>query len=334
MAVDPATQARPEIVYLLAALAIGYAEEQLPHGFDVMARRAELERVRATDPEQMRREFDQWVEAAPDEGERRVRSMQRTTYDPAFVLRSLQEELDTYDAVRAEIPVLRALVRDEDPQVRAAVAYLMAWFPEEAAGSVAVLDELLGVETVSGVTATAIVAAGLLSAGELVPLLREHLGRSDPLLRWAAAVALARLGVVERDVVAALAAACADPPEDGVGFFDGDSRAYAARTLALLGDRLPEDAVEGVLRGLQQSSESAAFPMTTTALRLTFPDGVLRPLPAFEELTELQRRAVRALADLDAATWCWADFIEIVRGWNLPATRAECRAYAGLGPEG
>ncbi|XVQ89494.1 hypothetical protein ACQP2K_19375 [Microbispora siamensis] len=40
------------------------------------------------------------------------------------------------------------------------------------------------------------------------------------------------------------------------------------------------------------------------------------------------------MADLDAATWRWADFMEIMRAWNLPATRAECRAYAGLGPEG
>ncbi|MBE3012143.1 hypothetical protein IL992_23525 [Microbispora sp. NEAU-D428] len=76
---------------------------------------------------------------------------------------------------------------DEDPQVRAAVAYLPAWLPEEATGSVAAVGELLVTETVSGVTAVAIVVAGLLSVGELVPLLRDHLGRSDPLPRWAAA---------------------------------------------------------------------------------------------------------------------------------------------------
>ncbi|MGI5158686.1 hypothetical protein [Microbispora sp. CA-102843] len=61
-------------------------------------------------------------------------------------------------------------------------------------------------------------------------------------------------------MIAALLAACADPPADGVGFLDGDSRGYAARTLARLGDRLPEEAVESVLRGLRQSAERAAFP--------------------------------------------------------------------------
>ncbi|MEN3541333.1 hypothetical protein AAH991_39930 [Microbispora sp. ZYX-F-249] len=74
--------------------------------------------------------------------------------------------------------------------------------------------------------------------------------------------------------------------------------------------------------------------MATAALRLAFPHGVHRRLPAFEKLTELQRRTVHALAELNAATWCWADFLGIMRGWNLPATRTDCRAYVGLDPEG
>ncbi|MGI5158685.1 hypothetical protein [Microbispora sp. CA-102843] len=48
LAVDPATPARPELVYLLAALAIGYDQAHLPGGFDIAA-----ERMRATDPAQL-----------------------------------------------------------------------------------------------------------------------------------------------------------------------------------------------------------------------------------------------------------------------------------------
>ncbi|GGK92737.1 hypothetical protein GCM10007964_39110 [Sphaerisporangium melleum] len=47
-----------------------------------------------------------------------------------------------------------------------------------------------------------------------------------------------------------------------------------------------------------------------------------------------QRRAVRVLADLGAETWHWSDFTEILDEWNLPATQAACRAYAGLAPAG
>jgi HEAT repeat protein len=189
-------------------------------------------------------------------------------------------------------------------------------------------------ETVTGVTANAIVSIGLLSGTELVPLLREHLGGSEPLLRWAAAVALARLDI-DAEVINVLAAASTDPPEAGAGpatvhFHDGDLRAYAAQTLVLLEERPPAEAVDAVLSGLSQTSEVAAFSMTTAALRLTFPGGAPDPLPPFQDLTEPQRRAVRILAELAPETWRWGNFLAIMQSWDLPTARADCRAYAGL----
>jgi hypothetical protein len=66
--------------------------------------------------------------------------------------------------------------------------------------------------------------------------------------------------------------------------------------------------------------------------RLTFPNGAPHPLPPYGELTEPQQRVVRTLADHGPDTWRWANFISIMRTWNLPSAQAECRAYAGLDP--
>jgi hypothetical protein len=103
LAVDPQTPRRDEIVHLLVAAAIGYDEAFMPAGVDIAAWRAEIERMRSVGPAQ-RRELDAWVEAARNEGERRVRSMQRASFDRAQALRSAQDELGAYDAVRAEVP--------------------------------------------------------------------------------------------------------------------------------------------------------------------------------------------------------------------------------------
>ncbi len=334
LAVDPATPDRQEIVHLLASVAIGYDEAHLPRGVDIAGWRAEVERMSAADPAEELRKIVEWVAAARDEGERRARSVRRDWYDHAAELQYAQDELGVYDAVRAEVPGLRRLLGDDDPEIRSATAYLLGWFPEEAADSIHALRPLLGSETVTGVVANAIISAGLLSDVELIPRLREHLSGPEPLLRWAAAVALARLDVLDPDVIGALASASIDPPEadvvPGVHFMEGDGRAYASQTLAALDVRLPAESVDAVLEGLSRSSEIAVFSMATAALRLTFEEAAPRPLPPFEELTEPRQRVVRVLAELGPETWRWGDFIEILRAWNLPSTHAECRAYAGL----
>jgi hypothetical protein len=81
---------------------------------------------------------------------------------------------------------------------------------------------------------------------------------------------------------------------------------------------------------LARSEQVAAFPMTIAALRLAFPSGASDPLPPFGELTELQQRVVRTLAELGPGTWRWGNFMAILRNWGLPAVQADCRAYVGL----
>ncbi|ADG87769.1 HEAT repeat domain-containing protein [Thermobispora bispora] len=334
LALDPGTEQRAEIVVLLGALAIGYDDDLLPHGLDIAAWRAEIERKRSAGDEGAMRETGEGVAAAAGEPEQRIGQERRDVYDMRWVdvYGATEAELAAYDAVLAEIPRLRTLLTADDPRLRAATAGLLGWFPEEAAGSVAALGELLESEAVPIVLANAIVSVGLLSGTGLIPRLREHLGGPDPLVRWAAAVALARLGRTDPEVIAALTAAMASMPlasPEDLHFHDGNTRDYAALALGAVADRVPPEAVDGVLDALARH-RYLTKEMVGAALRLAFPDGPLRRVPPFAELTAPQRRLVRILADLDPDSWRGCHFDRTLQKWNLPADRAACRAYAGL----
>lgn len=99
---------------------------------------------------------------------------------------------------------------------------------------------------------------------------------------------------------------------------------------AALDGQLPADVIDSLLVGLVRSMETAAFPMAAAALHVAFPGRGPSPLPPFGELTGLQKRVVRTLVGLGSETWRWGNFMAIMRGWNLPDTHADCRAYAGL----
>ncbi|MEV0661123.1 HEAT repeat domain-containing protein [Actinomadura luteofluorescens] len=298
----PGTPERTGPLYLTAALAIGYDEAHLPSGVDITAWRKEAARLRETDD--------------------------RDDFDLAWALRSTEAELAAYDAVRAGLPTVRTLLGDDDAGVRATAAYTAGWFPEEAAGTLPALGALLDVEQDPNVIAHALVAAGLLDGRALLPRLREHLAAAEPLPRWAAAIALARLGAADAPVIAELAASSTSPPEGEVAFLEGDLRLYSALTIAAL-DEAPPDAVEAVLDGLSRTSGEASFPMAGAALRLTFGTPVV-PLPRFADLTPAQRRMVRTVAELPSDSWQWGNLLEILRAWGLPTVHAECRRYAGL----
>lgn len=291
LASDPGAPERVWPLYLAAALAIGYDEAHLPSGVDITAWREEAARLRETD-------------------------------------RAAGAELNAYDAVRTGLPTVRTLLGDDDAGVRAAAAYTVGWFPEEAATTLPALDALLDVEQDPNVIAHALVVAGLLDDRALLPRLREHLAAAEPLPRWAAAIALARLGAADAPVIAELAACSASPPEREAAFLEGDARLYAALALAAL-DEVPPTAVDAVLDGLSRTSDEASFPMAGAALRLTFRTPVL-PLPRFAELSSAQRRTVRTIAELPSESWRWVNLLEILRDWGLPTAQDECRRYAGL----
>ncbi|MEU9845065.1 HEAT repeat domain-containing protein [Actinomadura sp. NPDC048032] len=328
LASHPGTPERTWPLYLAAALAVGYDEAHLPSGVDITAWREKAARLRNSDPAAEARRLDAWVAEAANEQERRARAFDRDHFDFAWALRSVEAELAAYDAVRAGLPTVRTLLGDDDAGVRAAAAYTAGWFPEEAAATLPALEALLEAEQDPVVIAHALVAAGLLEGRALLPRFRDHLAAAEPLPRWAAAIALARLGAADAPVIAELAASSASPPEGETAYLENDLRLYPALTLAAL-DEAPPEAVDAVLDGLSRTSDEASFPMAAAALRLTFRTPAL-PLPRFAALTPAQQRTVRTIAELPPESWQWGNLLEILRAWGLPTDHDECRRYAGL----
>lgn len=328
IASDPGTPERTWPLYLAVALAIGFEEAHLPSGVRIGAWRDEVARLRATDAEREGRRLDAWVADAANERQRRDREFHRDGFDFAWALRSAGAELAAYDAVRAGMPAVRALLGDADAGVRTAAAYAVGWFPEEADDSLAALGALLDAERDPSVVAHALISAGLLDGRALLPRLREHLAGTEPLPRWAAAIALARLGEADGPVIAELAAGAVSPSEAQTAFLDGGRRLYSSLALTAL-DEVPREAVDAVLEGLSRTSDADSFPMAEAALMLAFGEPVV-PLPPFADLTDVQRQAVRTIAELPPASWHWGNLLEILRTWGLPTAHDECRRYCGI----
>lgn len=88
------------------------------------------------------------------------------------------------------------LLDDPDVPVRQHAAYLVSWFPEEAASIVQTLVARLDCEFFPEILATVVVGIGLLRSAEQIEPVCALLDSPEPLLRWASATALARLRVV------------------------------------------------------------------------------------------------------------------------------------------
>ncbi|QKW38729.1 HEAT repeat domain-containing protein [Actinomadura sp. NAK00032] len=328
LAADPGAPERTWPLYLATALALGFDETHLPSGVAIAEWRAETARLLATDAEAEARRLDAWVAEASDDRERRSRERARKMFDFGWAQRTATAELAAYDAVRAGLPTLRALLGDTDAGVRATAAYAVGWFPEESADSLAALSALLGTERDPAVITNALISAGLLDGRDLLHRIREHLAGTEPGPRWAAAIALARLDEADAPVIARLAASCTSPPELEADFLNGEVRLYSALSLAAL-DETPPDAVQAVIEGLARTSDAESFSMAEVVLRLTFGTPV-RPLPPFADLTPVQRQAVRTIAELPPDSWRWTNLMEILDAWGVPTDHDDCRRYAGL----
>ncbi|MEU8134044.1 hypothetical protein [Streptodolium elevatio] len=231
LAADTATPQRHRVLTLLASLAIGYDDACLPGGFDPARLRREVAEAAALDPADARREMEEWVAEAPSEDIRRNRAYHLEVFDFAFERDCLRWALESYDAVRTGTAVYRALLEDDEPGVRIAAAYLLAWFPEDAERSVPALVEVLRTEAHGHVVATAAVAVLLLGGDAALTAWAER-GMSDTgePVAWAAAFVLACLGggSARAEAVAVLQAHIAqdaDGPEDDGPVPDDDETA-------------------------------------------------------------------------------------------------------------
>ncbi|HEX7307464.1 hypothetical protein [Lentzea sp.] len=276
----PGCAERPELLDLLSGIVTGFDEMWLPGGLPITEYRAQAEggeAVLAAAPRPGDDDFDEdegdfgYVEGLTEDDQRRM-------FAHIWVR--------AHDAVRAGVPLFRDLLSAEPP-VACMAAYTLAWFPEDAAGSLPALGEVTGEDVV---VATASVATGLLGGRPAAAL-----DDPRPIVRWGAAVALAAVDGPEAtddvvDELLTVAAGSLDRAEE-VPFLGGDLAGYAALAV----------------------------------LRLAFHDGALTPGTPYTALDSRQRRTVEALA-AGEGTWL-VNLDEHLRAYGLPTEKEALRAY-------
>ncbi|MEU8664169.1 HEAT repeat domain-containing protein [Actinoplanes philippinensis] len=232
------------------------------------------------------------------------------------------DEVNAYDAVGAGLPLLDTLTAD--PGLADSAAYLLGWYPGRP-GSVPVLAALH--------TPTAIVALGLVGRPEGAPIAERALTDERPLVRWAAAVALARLrgedpsGELRRWATGGQDTGGADA-EPSVAYLGGDLGGLALLSLESIGGEVLGPALDR----LRHVSAGPALTTVGVLLRQAFPRGPVAADPTFDQLTACQQRVVRALAGTPSA-WLYddaefADVSLLVSDYGLPHGRERLAAYA------
>ncbi|MFG1867011.1 hypothetical protein [Micromonospora arborensis] len=342
---DPATPDPAAVAALLSVLAVGYDEGVLPEGFPV----AEYRRAAVGGRELLAAKPPPWT--GTDESEKEyveytyVESLSAADQSRLWAY----VELATYDAVRAGVPVFRTLLTHSDPGVRTVAAYALAWFPEDADGSVSALAGAIdaaqrpGVESNPGEVATMLVASGLLGAAPDVRWLADP----RPVLRWAAAIGRVRVlgAAADPATVDELLGWASAPPDDAgtgpveggfVPFLDGDLGGYAGLAVRQLGPQHADRAFDALLDRLPTVSGERSLTVLGAALRLAFPDG---PAAAGTPVAALPPRQRRLAEVLGRSTEPWLidgkDFGNVamlVGEYGLPRSRETMLAYLGRLP--
>ncbi|MDC2958121.1 hypothetical protein PO587_27100 [Streptomyces gilvifuscus] len=254
---------------LLTRLAIDWHDEyDLPLGIDTAAWRAA-----AISPEENLRWYDEQIAAETDESRLKNLCEGRAYCAAGHPVDAREGALRSYDAVRAQLPVLLDLLDDQDPEIRTKTAYLLGWFPEEADATLLPLLACLDGERDPVCVATVLVSVGLIADHDPDGRLRHHLDHEHPLPRWAAATALSRLLVVHpattprlppaERIAAELAAFGAGPaPDTATAHHAGDLHSYTVRSLLHLMSAAedPDGVLLEIVRALPRIEETGVVP--------------------------------------------------------------------------
>ncbi|KAE8391017.1 hypothetical protein BDV23DRAFT_193376 [Aspergillus alliaceus] len=358
---DSSTPERDFLIDHLVHLALGYAQMFLPNGVDLPAWREKASKILSPEYEvHYYRRHNDWIQKA-ETAEERVSRIESCNLSIQRDRRAAKYELLAYEVVRAGVSGFQKCLEDDDAQIRSWAAFALAWFPREAdedcRNSVPVLMRVLEQEKETAVLACTIIALGLLNGrfdgarpeeiDELVAGLRGYSADTRPLIQWATAVALVRLKYQGQEHIDMLIRCIKDPsfipdeyrPEYSketfpfIGPFDEeDVDGYSAKALGSINANEYPGVVTAVLDALSRSSGCVLSKLLKVLLTLTFgPMLEHKSDTAFEGLSELQKRTVTALAEMDDKLWNEEDFVWILRNWEIPArSRDECRTYVGL----
>lgn len=263
--------------------------------------------------------------------------------------------LRSYDAVRAQLPVLLELLGDRDPEIRTKTAYLLGWFPEEADAILLPLLACLDGEGDPVCVATFLVAVGLLADHDPDGRVRHHLDHEHPLPRWAAATALTRLLVAHpaaapglppaERIAAELAAFGAGPAlESATAHHAGDLHSYTVRSLLhLMGaTEDPDGVLLEIVRALPHLEKTGVVPRPLAVRAENLLEALFEPTDTttvFTELSPGRQKLLKVLAELLTAedfqpVPFGSDLHEQFTQYGLPGTRPALRAYVGLSTEG
>jgi hypothetical protein len=332
---DAGAPDRHTALELLAALAIGYDRWWLPGSYPVAEVRRAAARKATLTVEELERELEEWVQAAPTASVRRCREVDAVLQDVAENRDGQRWGLEAYDAVRRGVAVYRDALGSSDRQVRLWAAYLLGWFPEERPVSLPSLGRRLAIEADPSVAATAATATGLIartSETSAWAALMRRLRSRRQVERWAAAIALARLNPAPGALVVKELYACVRHVESllahQIPYLEGDLASLAALTVTeLAGDAAPEalDVLCGRL--LDWPAQRPADSIVHSLFKLAFPDGPVADQSAFVDLTDDQRKVVSALAAAPTV-WTYADVRELVNEHGLPDGEEALRRYA------
>ncbi|CAM5588941.1 HEAT repeat domain-containing protein (plasmid) [Streptomyces viridifaciens] len=324
MALDPRLVNRHRFVELLVAIAIGLDNNHLPNGYDPREDRDNLASLRGE-----AEDWAQWIAEATDDDQRKQRkeSCEQVLIDAEAIVSS-------YNAVRETLPALAVLLTSDSPELRAETANLFAWFPESAATSIPLLKAFVADESSPGAAATGVVALGLLGDPAAAPFIQGYLDSPVVELRWASAFALTRLGIAGPAVVDVLIQVIAWPAEktETMTFLSGSYRSLAVMALAETSEATTLRAVEAMLVGLADCTGVERYhDRYYTAHRLftlVFPGEPTEPPQSFGDLSDVQQRVVRFLADQDDVGWPY-HVADALNRWKVPTGRSDLRVYVG-----
>ncbi len=242
-------------------------------------------------------------------------------------------------AVRKGLQAYQHLLSHDDPNTRAAAAFLIGGLRDDAASTIPVLGGRLASESEPVVRAS--IAESLGSLGD-EPLTRVRLldlveHDNAPYVRWAAARSLAFLALNDVDdaVVEALVFALKDPSSIETlhaesPWADENTPAATARALLAIGGEKASHAVPTLAQFLAGSDPSSALAIAETLLGLAFGNGESRRLAEYAELDTAQQLVVRTLAYSDAAWMMGANMSSLLDRYHLPRSAPSLQTFAGM----
>ncbi|MFJ9777642.1 hypothetical protein ACIRVF_41455 [Kitasatospora sp. NPDC101157] len=347
--------ARIEALMLLLRLAVDWHDTyDLPLGIDTVTWRAE-----AVSPEENLRWYDEQIAAESDEARLEKLRQGREYCAAGHPIDAREGALRSYDAVRAQLPALLPLLEDPDPEVRSRLAYLLGWFPEEAGTVAGALRRRLEAERDPVITATLVIATGLLTDHDGDGRIALRLDDAEPLVRWAAATALARhlilcpgpIGaagpgarLAER-VLDELAAFGARPaPQPSTLHHQRDPHSYTVETLVSLmkNTEHTDKILRAIITALPRVKETGVVPRPLASRAERVLTALFTPTDTpltFDELSPGRQEFLTALADLLSADdyqpyFFGSSMHETLTPLGLPGTRPALRAFVGLDTEG